>query len=145
MGPTNLLLVSVVLLELAALLAIAFYAAAGTARAEADATRARRRGRGRRARGAPAPRARIGGSVWAGATHVARNRRTCSASRPSSCCTTSAPTVLYFAQTEVVGAAYAEREARTELLARVEFLTQLLTALTQAFLTGRVIRWLGLA
>jgi AAA family ATP:ADP antiporter len=44
----------------------------------------------------------------------------------------------------VIGAHYASREARTEILARLEFTTQLLTALTQAFLTGRIIRTFGL-
>ena len=129
-GPTNLLLVSVVLLEAAALLAIAFYAAAPRP-APADGE-------------AVAPRREIGGSVWAGATHVARNPYLLGIAGFILLYNIGG-TVLYFAQTEVVGAAYAGREARTEVLARVEFLVQLLTALTQAFLTGRIIRWLGLA
>ena len=132
-GPTNLLLVSVVLLEMAALLAVAFYAAVprpAPAEAVADGE-------------AVAPRREIGGSVWAGATHVARNPYLLGIAGFILLYNIGG-TVLYFAQTEVVGAAYAGREARTEVLARVEFLVQLLTALTQAFLTGRVIRWLGL-
>jgi AAA family ATP:ADP antiporter len=143
-GPTNLLFVSVVLLELAAVLAIAFYAAVrGSAReeaaaeAEADAHDEVRRG----VRGGA--RRTIGGSVWAGATHVFGNRYLLGIATFILLYNVGS-TVLYFAQTEVVGAAYASREARTEVLARVEFLTQLLTALTQAFLTGRIIRWVGL-
>jgi AAA family ATP:ADP antiporter len=145
LGPTNLLFVSVVLLELAAVLAIAFYAAVrGTARDEADADA---RADASDAAGEPAMRGAgrrtIGGSVWAGATHVFRNRYLLGIAGFILLYNVGS-TVLYFAQTEVVGAAYTSREARTEILARVEFLTQLLTAITQAFLTGRIIRWLGL-
>jgi AAA family ATP:ADP antiporter len=142
LGPTNLLFVSVVLLELAAVLAIAFYAAVrGTARDEADADARADVAGEPDARGAG--RRTIGGSVWAGATHVFRNRYLLGIATFILLYNVGS-TVLYFAQTEVVGAAYASREARTEILARVEFLTQLLTAITQAFLTGRIIRWLGL-
>jgi AAA family ATP:ADP antiporter len=134
-GPTNLLFVAVALLEAAALLAVAFYA---VVRRDAVAAPV--------AAGAEAPppeRAEIGGSAWAGATHVFGNRYLLGIAG-FILLYNFGGTVLYFAQTEVVGAAYAGREARTEVLARVEFLTQLLTAVTQAFLTGRVIRWLGL-
>ncbi len=142
-GPTNLLLVSVLLLEAAALLAIAFYAAvpreaARAAPAPSDEDAAPLPARGARGQH------QIGGSVWAGATHVVRNRYLLGIAAFILLYNVGG-TVLYFAQTEVVGAAYAGREARTEILARVEFLTQLLTALTQAFLTGRIIRWFGLA
>jgi AAA family ATP:ADP antiporter len=52
-------------------------------------------------------------------------------------------TVLYFQQAEIVGARYANREARTAFLADLDFITQGLTLLAQLFITGRVIRWLG--
>src|SRR5262249_58497298 len=58
---------------------------------------------------------------------------------------TFGPTVLYSEQTDVIGRFFKTREARTEILARMEFGTQLLAALTQIFLTGRIIRWIGLA
>lgn len=146
LGPVNLLFVSVALLELAALLAVAFYAAVrhpAFGGPPADGAPAD----GAPADGAPAarPGAReIGGSAWAGATHVARSPYLLGIAGFILLYNLGS-TVLYFAQTEVVGAAYAGREARTEILARVEFLVQLLTALTQALLTGRIIRWLGLA
>jgi ATP:ADP antiporter, AAA family len=53
-------------------------------------------------------------------------------------------TFLYFEQTDIVGRFYADRAARTAVLARVEFAAQTLTVLTQIFFTGRIIRWLGL-
>jgi AAA family ATP:ADP antiporter len=52
-------------------------------------------------------------------------------------------TVLYFQQAEIVGARYADREARTAFLAGIDTVVQFLTVLAQLFLTGRVIRWLG--
>ena len=54
-------------------------------------------------------------------------------------------TILYFAQADIVGREYVDRAARTTVLAQVELAAQVLTILVQAFLTGRVIRWLGLA
>jgi ATP:ADP antiporter, AAA family len=139
-GPTNLLLVSVVLLELAALLAVAFYASAPAAasRRPEDAVETRAREEDRSTRQV------IGGTVWAGFTHVVRSPYLLGIA----CFIllyNLGSTVLYFAQTDVVGAAVSSREARTELLARMEFAAQLLTALTQALLTGRLIRWFGLA
>jgi ATP:ADP antiporter, AAA family len=44
-----------------------------------------------------------------------------------------------------VGRFYADRTARTTVLARLELAVQTLTVLTQIFFTGRIIRWIGLA
>lgn len=52
-------------------------------------------------------------------------------------------TVLYFAQSDLVGHLYADRTARTAVLARLELVTQILTVTTQMFFTGRIIRWVG--
>lgn len=52
-------------------------------------------------------------------------------------------TVLYFQQAEIVGARYADRESRTAFLARIDFVVQLLTIFAQLFISGRVIKWLG--
>ncbi|HEY2162931.1 MAG TPA: MFS transporter, partial [Gemmatimonadaceae bacterium] len=54
-------------------------------------------------------------------------------------------TFLYFAQSDLVWRAYADRATRTAVLAQLELAVQTLTILTQIFLTGRIIRWLGLA
>jgi AAA family ATP:ADP antiporter len=54
-------------------------------------------------------------------------------------------TVLYAAQTDLVGQLYPTREARTTVLAQLEFAAQSLTLFTQIFLTGRITRWIGLA
>jgi hypothetical protein len=86
----------------------------------------------------------IGGSVWAGITHVARSPYLLGISGFLFLYTVGS-TVVYFAQTEIVGAAFATREARTEMLARMELATQVLTGAMQAFLTGRIIRAVGLS
>lgn len=52
-------------------------------------------------------------------------------------------TVLYFQQAEIVGARYTDRESRTAFLATIDSVVQLLTVFAQLFVTGRVIRWLG--
>lgn len=52
-------------------------------------------------------------------------------------------TILYFQQAEIVGARYADREARTAFLATIDTVVQSLTILAQLFVTGRVIKWLG--
>ena len=54
-------------------------------------------------------------------------------------------TLLYFEQTDIVGRYFAGAAERTAVLARIEFAVQTLTVVTQILLTGRVIRWLGLA
>jgi ATP:ADP antiporter, AAA family len=54
-------------------------------------------------------------------------------------------TVLYFAQSDLVGQLYTDRTSRTAILARLELVIQILTVVTQVFFTGRIIRWLGLA
>ena len=52
-------------------------------------------------------------------------------------------TVLYFQQAEIVGARYTDRESRTAFLARIDFFVQLITIVAQVFISGRVIKWIG--
>jgi len=52
-------------------------------------------------------------------------------------------TVLYFQQAVIVEARYADRESRTAFLARIDFVVQLLTIVAQVFVSGRVIKWIG--
>jgi len=128
LGTANLLLISVALLEVAAFLVAIFPVAPGAGRVALDE-------RERRA---------IGGSVWAGITHVACSRYLLGIAGFLFLYTLGG-TILYFAQTEIVGASFATREARTEMLARMELATQALTVVMQVFLTGRIIRAVGLS
>jgi AAA family ATP:ADP antiporter len=137
-GTLNLLLVSVALLELAVFTVVRFpLQPAGGA---ADAVPLARGS----IRGVARDQDVIGGSVWAGFTHVVRSPYLLGI------CVfmvlfTIGSTFLYFEQSDIVGHLYASKAARTAVLARLELAAQVLTVVTQIFFTGRIIRWLGLA
>jgi AAA family ATP:ADP antiporter len=132
-GPVNLLLVSAALLELAALTVMNFPASprgegetsrAGTTDAIDDEV--------------------IGGSVMSGVTSVLKSRYLLGIALFLILYSVGS-TFLYFQQADIVGRYYADRAARTTILARLELAAQVLTVLTQVFFTGRIIRWIGLA
>lgn len=52
-------------------------------------------------------------------------------------------TVLYMQQGRVIEEVFPDREQRTRAFAQLDFWSNALTLLTQAFLTSRVIRWIG--
>ena len=123
-GTVNLLLVSAALLEVAAFLVARFPAAPGAPR-PAEET------------------APIGGSIWAGFSHLIKSPYLLTI------CLflilyTIGSTFLYFQQADIVGRVYQTRDARTAVLAQIELSVQVLTVVIQVFLTGRVIRWIGL-
>lgn len=131
LGTVNLLLVSGALLLTASLIVARFPASANTtgstSRAETD--------RDERP---------IGGSVWAGISSLMRSPYLLGIAGFQILYTIGS-TFLYFELTDIVGRYFTGAAERTAVLARIEFYVQLLTVLTQIFLTGRIIRWLGLA
>jgi AAA family ATP:ADP antiporter len=127
LGSHNLLLVSAALLQIV-LAIVWFFPRRGPSTAEADD---------------PVNKP-IGGSVWAGLLHLSRSTYL-SGIATFTLLFALGSTVLYAVQTDVVGKYLASRELRTAFLAKIEFGSQLLTAITQTFLTARVIRWIGLA
>ena len=129
LGTPNLLLVSAVLLEIAVVLVFRF-----PLKAESGA------GGAADAAAATLP---IGGKVWAGVTNVVRSPYLLGISGFLVLLTLGS-TVLYFEQADIIGRFYADRAARTTVLAQVELSVQSLTLVTQLFLTGRIIRWVGL-
>jgi ATP:ADP antiporter, AAA family len=135
-GSANLLLVSCGLLELAVLTVVRFPA---TGRRSSGATTVTTLGE------APLQDdvVPIGGSMWAGLTRTVQSRYLIGIAA-FLVLFTMGSTFLYFEQSAIVGAAYADRTSRTEALARIELAVQVLTAFTQVFLTGRLIRWFGL-
>jgi AAA family ATP:ADP antiporter len=129
LGPVNLLLIAVVLLELAVQCALALFRHAPP-RPEAA---------GGGARDAP-----VGGSLLAGFTAVLRSRYL------AGICLymllfTATSTFLYFQQANIVAGAFADPAERTRLFALIDLAVGVLTLLTQIFATGRVIRALGVA
>jgi AAA family ATP:ADP antiporter len=84
----------------------------------------------------------VGGSSLAGITHVLTSPYLLGICAYMLLFTIGS-TILYFQQAEIVGARYADREARTAFLASVDTVVQSLTILAQLFVTGRVIKWVG--
>jgi AAA family ATP:ADP antiporter len=125
LGPVNLLLIAVVLLELAAQCARLLF------RHEAA--------RGESPARAAAP---IGGSILAGFTAVLRSRYL------AGLCLymllfTATSTFLYVEQANIVAGAFDDPAERTRLFALVDLAVGLLTLATQLFATGRLMRWIG--
>lgn len=96
----------------------------------------------------PGPRDRsddpTGGSVWSGITHVMKSPYL------ASIClflflVQACGTQLYFEQAEIVKAAIPAEETRTSLFAYVDLGTQILTLLIQVFVSGAVLRRLGVS
>jgi len=54
-------------------------------------------------------------------------------------------TILYFQQAEIVELSFSDRAARTVFFARIDLAVNTLTALTQIFFTGRIVRRIGVA
>ncbi|MGE3616650.1 MAG: NTP/NDP exchange transporter [Gemmatimonadales bacterium] len=124
-GPTALFLVSAVLLELAVQCV-----------RRLSANQERQAGR----HGAASEV--IGGQTLAGILHVARSPYLLAICLYMLLFTIGS-TVLYFQQAEIAGRYYADRAAQTAFFARLDLAVNLLTLLTQTFLTGRIIKALG--
>lgn len=101
----------------------------------------------RRAAAAPAtlnrePAAAIGGDAWSGIVAVFR-------SPPLRgialwiLLMTFASTMLYFIQSHLVGEAISDRALRRAFLARIDLAVNVVTILTQAFLTARILQRIG--
>ena len=54
-------------------------------------------------------------------------------------------TFLYFQQADIVAVSFADRAARTVFFARIDLAVNTLTVITQLFLTGRIVRRIGIA
>jgi AAA family ATP:ADP antiporter len=136
-GPANLLLVSALLLEIAARAARALDGqeaslARGARLEEADAV-------GEEGIGI------IGGGVLDGIRHVARSPYLLGIAALM-LLFTIASTFLYFQQAAIVARVFeGDPQARTGLFARLDLAVNVLTLATQVFLTGRMLRWLGVA
>ncbi|HEX3867567.1 MAG TPA: hypothetical protein VHV78_12480, partial [Gemmatimonadaceae bacterium] len=136
-GAVNVLLVSGVLIELAIFTVVRFPLQSHGSVVGAAGNRPG-------ARGGQRDGDVIGGSVWAGFSAVARSPYLLGICLFMVLYTIGS-TFLYFEQADIVGRYYASATARTAVLARIELAAQVLTVLTQMFLTGRLIRWVGLA
>jgi len=85
----------------------------------------------------------MGGSILAGITGVARSPYLLGIVAYIILSSITA-TAMYFQQADIVGRAFADPGARTAFFARIDFFVNLLTLVTEAFVTARIIRWFGL-
>jgi AAA family ATP:ADP antiporter len=139
LGPVNLLLVSALLLELAC------YASKSLERHEAALALAA--GESDRAETRPPKNSSedlIGGGLFDGIKSVLASPYLLGISGLMLFFTISS-TFIYFQQADIVARVFGnDRVARTELFANRDLAVNVLTLITQLFLTGRIIRWLGI-
>jgi len=131
-GPAYLLLVSVALLEMAVL----------SVRRLSRLSESLRIKRGLSDK--QDPEAAIGGSVWSGISHVWNSSYLMSIAAYMLLYTILS-TFLYFQQASLVEQGMTDRAIRTVFFARVDLIVNILTLVAQIFLTGRVMKWLGVA
>jgi AAA family ATP:ADP antiporter len=129
LGPVQLLIVSIVLLEcgVQCLRGLSVYSV-GSAPARSRGTE----------------EVPIGGGILAAIPHILRSGYLLGICAYMLLYTLVA-TLLYFQQADLVEQAFSDRALRTAFFARIDFVVNGLTLLTQIFLTGRLIRLLGVA
>ena len=127
-GAANLLLVSGVMFEVAAQ-SVRFF--------PADFARGQQTSQDRRAEDAA-----IGGSLWSGITHIFRSPYLFGLFAFIIFYSTTS-TWAYFQQSDLAGHGFADRAARTTFFANLDRSVNTLTLFGQLFLTGRLLKWLG--
>ena len=90
------------------------------------------------------PEEPIGGSVWSGISHICRSPYLMGLAATILLYTTTS-TWAYFQQSDLAREALKTPNDRTEFLANLEIWVNTLTVLIQIFLTGRLLKWFGVA
>lgn len=85
----------------------------------------------------------LGGTIWAGIRLVVSSPYLIGICVLMLLFTTLA-TFLYFQQAEIVRDSFSDSSQRTSVFAAIDLAVNLLTILLQVFLTGRLVKWLGL-
>ena len=129
LGPINLLLVSALLLELSTQAVVAL---------------GRTMGRSGDARRSGDHDAVIGGGTFAGFSHVLASPYLLGICLYMILFTIGS-TTLYLQQAAIADKAFSDPSARTAFFARIDLSVNVLTLLTQVFLTGRIVKVLGVA
>jgi ATP:ADP antiporter, AAA family len=84
----------------------------------------------------------IGGTLWSGITHVISSRYLLGISAFMLLHAVTA-TLVYFQQADIAVRQFTDRAARTAFFAQLDIWVNVLTIVVQIFLTGRVLKWLG--
>jgi AAA family ATP:ADP antiporter len=129
-GSLKLLLISAVLVELSAQCARLFPAATSALAAS-----------GKKGEPTDSP---VGGGIWAGLMHNFRSPYLLGISAYMLLYSLTS-TLLYFQQSAIARAAFSDRAARTAFFAKIDLAVNVMTILVQLFLTGRLLKWLGVA
>jgi AAA family ATP:ADP antiporter len=127
--PRYLLLVSIALIELAVIIALTLMRGNNESAAEDSGV---------------SNDEVIGGGVMAGISAVFRSPYLLGIVSYMLLYTITA-TFLYFEQAEIVSEIFSDRGARTAFFAKLDLAVNTLTIVTQIFLTGRIVRWFGVA
>jgi len=93
---------------------------------------------------APAREEPIGGTAWSGVTHIARSPYLFGLAAAIMLYTATS-TWAYFQQSTLAGAALKTTADRTVFLSNLEIWVNTITLLIQVFLTGRLLKWFGVA
>jgi AAA family ATP:ADP antiporter len=86
----------------------------------------------------------IGGTAWSGITHIVRSPYLFGLAAAILLYTTTS-TWAYFQQTTLAGAALKTSADRTVFLSNLEIWVNTITVVIQIFLTGRLLKWFGVA
>jgi len=93
---------------------------------------------------APAREEKIGGTVWSGITHIARSPYLFGLAAAIMLYTTTS-TWAYFQQSDLAREALKTPADRTVFLSNLEIWVNTITVVIQIFLTGRLLKWFGIA
>lgn len=84
----------------------------------------------------------IGGTLWSGITHAARSPYLLGICAFMLLHAITA-TLVYFQQADITARQFTDRAVRTAFFAQVDIWVNVLTIFVQIFLTGRLLKWLG--
>lgn len=84
----------------------------------------------------------IGGTLWSGITHAARSPYLLGICAFMLLHAVTA-TLVYFQQADITARQFTDRAARTAFFAQLDVWVNVLTIVVQIFLTGRLLKWLG--
>ena len=84
----------------------------------------------------------VGGSMWTGIAHNFKSPYLLGISAYMLLYSITS-TLLYFQQIAIAASAFTDRAARTAFFAKIDLVVNLLTIVAQIFITGRLLKWLG--
>jgi ATP:ADP antiporter, AAA family len=84
----------------------------------------------------------VGGGIWTGIVHNFKSPYLLGISGYMLLYSITS-TLLYFQQIGIAASAFTDRAARTAFFAKIDLAVNILTIVAQAFITGRLLKWLG--